>query len=389
MVFDLIGFVVDFTSFYALYLAISLSLNLEFGYAGIPNFGKVLFIAGGAAFAGSITGRLALWILNVGKGQDFAGPNSFLIMSQVNNLLMGNAPLTIALVILGLAIGAAVGGMLGFVFSYPAIHLREDYLGLLLLGMAQFFDIFLRTYTPLIGGTQTVSTINPFLYFSTLGINDLTDAVTALAMVAFALMVYLYIERTVRSPLGRALRSMRDNETASAALGKDTSRMRMSALVIASAIAGMAGVMFTFQVASVGSDTWTRFAWTFWPFLIVIMGGAANNTGVAVGTFFFVLVLKGLEQVQPLLAPYLFFNPSWLQDLLFSGLLIAMLYLRPEGIIREKSSFTLPPGVMQTIVGAKEGEGEPAKGGAGGLVRWAKTMLQKRPEGSGRATHQS
>jgi len=352
MAFDLLSFVADFTSFYALYLAISLSLNLEFGYAGIPNFGKALFIAGGAAFAGSITGRIAAWALGVSKG-DFI-TNNFAIMGQVNQLLLGDPLLMVALVVIGLAVAALIGGVFGYIMSYPAIHLREDYLGLLLLGMAQFFQIFLNTYTPLVGATQSILTPNPFYYFSTLNVNDLVDVMFAFAMGAFALLVWVYVEKTVRSPLGRVLRAVRDNDDASSALGKDTVKMRRNALIVASAIGGMAGAMYTFQVAFVGASTWTRFAWTFWPFLIVIIGGVANNKGVALGAFFFVLILKGLEQVQPYITPYVFnTNVNFIQDLLFSVLLLMILYLRPEGILREKSTETLARTELDKITGSK------------------------------------
>ena len=368
MAFDLVSFVADFVSFYALYLAISLSLNLEFGYAGIPNFGKVLFIAGGAAFAGAITGRVAAWALGVGKGDYIT--NNFAIIGQVNQLLLGDPLLMIALVILGLVIAAVIGGTFGYVMSYPAIHLREDYLGLLLLGMAQFFQIFLNTYTPLVGGTQSILTPNPFLYFSTLNVNDLTNVANAVAMGAFALLVWFYVERTVKSPLGRVLRAVRDNDDASSALGKDTAMMRRNTLIVASAIGGMAGAMYTFQLGFVGASTWTRFFWTFWPFLIVIMGGVANNKGVALGAFFFVLIFKGLEQVQPYIAPYIFnTNASFVQDLILAGLLLAILYIRPEGILRERSTPTLPGSELHQIVGeGKEadaaGAGPEAKAGA-------------------------
>ena len=359
MTFDFVSFAADFTSFYALYLAISLSLNLEFGYAGIPNFGKVLFIAGGAAFAGSITGRIAAWALGVGKG-DFI-TNNFATMGQVNQLLLGDPLLVIALVIIGLAVAAFVGGVFGYVMSYPAIHLREDYLGLLLLGMAQFFQIFLNTYTPLVGATQSILTPDPFYYFSTLNVNDLVDVMYAVAMGAFALLVWFYVERTVRSPLGRVLRAVRDNDDASSSLGKDTAKMRRNALIVASAIGGMAGAMFTFQVAFVGASTWTRFAWTFWPFLIVIMGGVANNKGVALGALFFVLIFKGLQQVQPYIAPYVFnTNVNFIQDLLFAGLLLAILYLRPQGIVRERSTRTLSSHELDKMVGPRAGAGAPA-----------------------------
>ena len=85
--FDLTGFVFDFLAYYGIYLALSLSLNLEFGFAGIPNFGKVLFFAGGAAIGGSVTGWLAAWILGGGGGTDFI-TNNIHIMGQVNQHLL-------------------------------------------------------------------------------------------------------------------------------------------------------------------------------------------------------------------------------------------------------------------------------------------------------------
>ena len=362
MAFDVVAFVAGFVSFYALYLAISLSLNLEFGYAGIPNFGKVLFIAAGAAIAGSVTGRVAAWALGVNTRGDFITFN-FQIMGQVNQQLLGDPLLMIALVALGLAVAAAAGAIFGYVMSYPAIHLREDYLGLLLLAMAQFWFLFLTDYTPLVGATQSILTINPYYYFSTLNVKDLVDITYAIGMGAFAIFVWFYVEKTVKSPLGRVLRAMRDNDEASSALGKDTAKMRRNTLIVASALAGMAGAMITFQYAFVGASTWTRFAWTFWPFLIVIMGGASNNKGVALGAFFFVLIFQGLEQIQPYIAPYIFnTNASFVQDIILAGLLLGILYIRPEGILREKSTHTISKRELEKIVGP-QGAGQDAQAG--------------------------
>lgn len=372
---DLVPFAIGFIEFYALYLAISLSLNLEFGYAGVPNFGKVLFIAGGAAFAGSITGRLAAYVFGVGTNLNYITFNNKII-AQVDTLLLKNPLFAVELVLLALVVAALVGAFLGYLASYPAIRLREDYLGLLLLGMAQFFQVVLRTYTPLIGGSQPTQVPDPFVYFSTLG-SGYRDLAVATVLGVFAIAVYFYVERTVRSPLGRTLRAVRDNEDASAALGKDNIKMKRNALIVASAIAAMAGALYSFSVASVEYDTWTRFAWTFWPFLIVILGGAASNSGVALGTFFFTLFLKGLEQEQPNMQPYIFFNAAWLQDLLFAGLLLAVLYLRPEGILREKSSHTLSGGMLGAIVkGGVREEG----GGASRIVARLKGLANRKKE---------
>jgi len=350
---DFVTFGLSFLNFYALYLAISLSLNLEFGYAGIPNFGKVLFIAGGAAFAGSISGRLAAYFLGVSTRGDFIVFNTQ-IMNDVNTRLATSPGFAVELTVFSLFIAAVVGALLGYLSSYPAIRLREDYLGMLLLGSAQFFQVVLRTYEPLIGGAQSINVPDVYVYWISLG-TGYRDLIAAVVVSTFAVVVYLYAERVARSPLGRTLRAVRDNEDASRALGKDDAAVRRKVLVVSSSIAGVAGAIFTFYIASAEYDTWTRFAWTFWPFLIVIIGGAGNNAGVALGTFFFTLAFKGLQQIQPYVQPYIFFDVNWLQDLLFAGLLIIILMIRPEGILREKSSHTLSSGKLHAMVGTLKG----------------------------------
>ena len=346
---NFVPFTVDFVEFYALYLAISLSLNLEFGYTGVPNFGKVLFVAGGAAFGGILSGFLAVQLTGIGKNENYVALSGRLVNS-IDLKIVHDPLLAVELMAFSLAIAALIGGVLGFLASYPAIRLREDYLGMLLLAMAQFFDVALRTWSSI-----PISIPDPTYYFSTLG-TGVEGVVDDVIIVAFLIAVYILIEKMVRSPLGRTLRAVRDNESASASLGKDNVKVRRNVLIVASAIAAMAGALYSFYVGSFEYDTWTRFAWTFWPFLIVIIGGAGNNTGVAVGTLFFTAVFKGLEQEQGAIAKYVSFSPgfvNWVQDLLFAGLLLSILYLRPEGIIREKSSFTLPRKVLNRIAREK------------------------------------
>jgi len=367
---NIIPLAIDFVNFYALYLAIAASLNLEFGYGGVPNFGKVLFIAGGAAVAAQ-TGRLAAAALNIGTNLDFITFNAR-IVTQVNTQLVSNPLLAIELVAFALPVAALVGAVLGWIFSYPAIRLREDYLGLLLLGMAQLFNVILRTYPPLMGGAQPIFVPDIYVYFSTLGL-DVRDLAAAVVMVVFAVAVYLYVERTVRSPLGRTLRAVRDNDKAAQALGKDPAKLRRNVLIVSSALAAMAGAMYTFSVASAEYDTWTRFAWTFWPFLIVIIGGVANNAGVAVGTFFFTLIFRGLQTEQQYLQPYVFFNVNYLQDFLLAGLLLAILYIRPDGILREKPTRTLSKGTVLKLIG----KGGTEEGGGQGLIGRVASRLKR------------
>ena len=383
--FNIVAFSIDFISFYALYLVISVSLNLEFGYAGIPNFGKVLFIAGGAAFAGSISGRLAAYVLNIPTHGDFIANNPG-IMIAVNSKLPSVPWFVILMFVIAILIGAGIGAMFGYLASFPAIRLREDYLGLLLLAVAQFFQVILLNYAPLTGGSQNIAVPNPYQYFSNLGIGYAT-LVEAAVMGVLAIFVYVYAERIARSPLARTLKAVRESEDAARALGKDDTAFRRNILIVASSIAGIAGAVYTFQLAVVTYDTWTRFAWTFWPFLIVIIGGVGNNLGVAVGTFFFALVYKGLLIIQPDLQPYLGgIDPNWLTYLLFATLLIGILMLRPEGLVKEKSAPTLSRGKLMSIVGAAGGDQD---GGTStrGRIRKAfprlRELLRRRPKEPG------
>jgi branched-chain amino acid transport system permease protein len=257
---------------------------------------------------------------------------------------------------------------------------------MLLLGTAQFFQVVMRTWPPLVNATNYISVPDPLYYLSTLpsglGAGDETLAYT-LILLAFGFLVFMYAQRLGKSPLGRALRAVRDNEDAARALGKDDAAMRRNILIISAAIAAIGGALVAMQIQTVEWDYWNRFEWTFWPFLIVIIGGAGNNYGTAVGTFFFTLAFRGLQTLQPHIAGLLPFDPNWLQDLVFAAVLIIILLLRPDGIIREKATPTLPRGRLAQLAAAMKGpapfavgEGGKGRGFLGRLA--AKLRREKR-----------
>ena len=355
---DLIKFGVTLGTSYALYLAVSLTLNLEAGYTGVPNFGKVMFLAGGAAVSAAVCGRLAVYFLGITVSGDYNG-NIVKVINQVNAALATNPLLCVELILLGTILAAGVGALIGFLASYPAIRLREDYLGMLLLAAAQFFQIFLGAYTPLIAGTQGLSVPNFFAWSgSGVGVRD----VVILGFLAiFAVAVFIYVERIARSPLGRTLRAVRDNEVASRALGKNDVAIRRNVIIIAAAISGIAGALLTFEVASVGSGTWDRITWTFWIWVMVIIGGSGNNYGVAVGAFSFTFLFNALDQVQLFFQPFLpsFLDVNFLRYILFASLLILILAFRPGGIIPEKSSPTLPRKILWATMERETKKTEP------------------------------
>ena len=347
---NIIRFMIDLMIAFALYLVVSLSLNLEAGFAGVPNFGKVMFVAAGAVVAGSVSGRLAAFILGVNTHGNY---NGFIaqIITQLDSSLSGNAVLSIEILLLGVLLAAAIGASLGFLTSYPAIRLREDYLGMLLLASAQLFQIFLGGYEPLIGGTQGIEVPNLFGWAGN-GI-EVRDVVVLGFLALFAGLVYFYAERVARSPLGRTLRAVRANEVAARALGKDDVAIRRNVIIIASAISAMAGALLTFYVGAVNAESWTRITWTFWIWVMLIIGGAANNAGVALGAFSFTFLFKVVDQVKFYFQGSIPFDVNWLEYLMFASLLILILAFRPGGILPEKSSVTLPWRTVAEIMGPK------------------------------------
>lgn len=349
---DIIRFAIDLMTAYALYLVVSLSLNLEAGFAGVPNFGKVMFVAAGAAVAGSVSGRLAAIILNVNTHGNY---NGFIaqIITQLDSSLSTNAVLSLEILLLGILLAAVIGATLGFLTSYPAIRLREDYLGMLLLASAQLFQIFLGGYEPLIGGTQGIEVPDLFAWAGN-GI-EVRDVVVLGFLAIFAGLVYFYAERVARSPLGRTLRAIRDNEVAARALGKNDVVIRRNVIIVASAISAMAGALLTFYVGAVNAEAWTRITWTFWIWVMVIIGGAANNAGVALGAFSFTFLFKIVDQVKFYFQGSIPFDVNWLEYLMFASLLILILAFRPGGILPEKSSVTLPWRTVAEIMRQKSG----------------------------------
>ena len=341
---NVVLFALDLVAFLALYLAISLSLNLEFGFTGIPNFGKVLFIAGGASVGGSFAGRFAAWAFGIATQGDFVKSN-LIVVPQINAILANSIPLSIGLLLVSVSVAGAVGAFFGFLFSYPAIRLKEDYLAMTLLAMAQLFQIFLNNYYPLIGGSLGLQLPDPYVWAG-----DSRFVVATGVLVVFAAIVYLYCEKLARAPIGRTLRAVRDNEASSEALGKDDVGIRRKTLMTASAISGVAGLLYSFYTVDVLPATFGRVVWTFWPWVMVIMGGAANNLGVGIGVFVFWFMIKTIDTIKFSFSNIIPFDVTWLEYLLVGTILISVLMLRPEGIVREKPTPTLPRSKLQNIL---------------------------------------
>jgi len=344
-------FTIDLIATFAVYLIVSLSLNLEFGYTGIPNFGKLLAVAGGAFAVGFFPGRMVAWLLGIGQGLDYIAHNAE-IVTQVTQVLENDPAFALALFSATLVIAGIIGAVLGFIACYPAIRLREDYLGITLLAMGEAIRVIGYNYPPIIGGTLGVMVPDPFAWAG-----ELRYTVVSLVILGVSILVLFYLERLVRTPLGRMLRAIRDNENVAESLGKDVTRIRMKTLIISSVIGSIGGALYAFYTGGVISTAYHRASWTFWPWVMVILGGAANNMGAMLGTFAFVTVRKFIIFYKDQLTPFVPFSVVWLDFLLLGVSLVLIQMYRPEGIVSEKPTFTLGFKKLEKMVGSSKREG--------------------------------
>ena len=327
-------FVVDLLAIFAVYAIVNLSLNLEFGYTGIPNFGKVLAVGAGAFVAASVPGRIFASLAGI-EG-DYILDN-LLIVSQINVWLVDNVGVGFVVFFLTLGIAAGIGGGLGLLTSFPAIRLRGDYLAITLLAFGESIRIIGNNFTPLVGGTLGVQVPDPLSFLP----NEIRFPVATIGMILIAIAVYVYSERLIRSPLGRLLRAVRDNEVAAESLGKDTTQIRIKVIMVSAGLAAIGGALYAFYVGGTIAFAYDRTSWTFWPFLMILIGGIANNKGVMVGTLIFVIIRKLIIFFKDSFDGFVPFDVVWLDFLLLGIILLVVLLYRPQGIFVEKPTTTI------------------------------------------------
>ncbi|AEF96124.1 branched-chain amino acid ABC transporter permease [Methanotorris igneus] len=334
MIVDLIQLILIW---FGLYLIVNLSLNIEFGYGGIPNFGKHLAVLLGAVVVGGIVNRILMLIFGINGDIVTA---STMVSSVVNDLISQNPLYGIGILLLSIFLAIVLGLIIGALFILPSAKLKEDYLGVTLLAIAEVF--FLSTYyTPSIIGGYYGASVPDILAFVS---GEMRGFVFAGLILLIAFVIYLFTNKLLNTPYGRILRAMRENENVVIAFGRDIMKIRIKTVSIGTAIAAIAGVLFGFYSANVIGTAFTRVEWTFFPFLMVLLGGKGNNKGIILGTLIFVITKVLLETYKFEIKEFLHlpFEAVWLEYIIFGILVVLILYYRPEGILSEKPILTKP-----------------------------------------------
>ncbi|MDQ3412188.1 MAG: branched-chain amino acid ABC transporter permease [Chloroflexota bacterium] len=314
----LIGFLAPTVATMAIFAIVCVGLNVQWGYTGIFNFGVVAFFMVGAYTAGIVAKAPAdgEFVTYVGGFGNALGGNDWL-------------PFIVAL----LAAGAAAG-ILGLLLAWPTLRLRDDYLAIALIGAAEVLRRVVVEETWLVNGSRGLGGF-PRPLASLVAPEHYRYLFLAI-VVGLLIVIYALVELGIRSPWGRVLRALREDEAAAAASGKDVRSFKVQGFVLGAIIMGIAGGLFGFQQGAIAPESFTHFFGTFIFWAMLIAGGSGNMLGAIVGTYVIWGLWSTSLQIQGYDLPeFLDGRIPHLRDMLVGLIIVAVLLINPRGLFPE------------------------------------------------------
>ena len=308
----------------------AIGLNIHFGFTGLLNFGHVGFMAAGAYGVG-IT---VFWL-----DQSFW---------------------------LGILVGILLPVLMALVLGIPTLRLRSDYLGITTIAASEALRIFVRWRgnTDRTGAAQGINDFaDPFFEFNVFTrpgteayrfffeyrANDLWVMLVGWTLVGFFLLLNWQL---VRSPWGRALKSIREDEDAARALGKNAYSYKLQALILGGVIGGFAGMLQVISRQSVQPDTFNPVI-TFLIWTVLIIGGVGKVASPVAGsiiywglisaliTFMRELIGTDLSDELETFLNLSILNVDQLRFVIFGAALMLLMWLRPQGVFGNREEMAL------------------------------------------------
>jgi branched-chain amino acid transport system permease protein len=155
--------------------------------------------------------------------------------------------------------------------------------------------------------------------------------------VAVFLLLAVLVGFLVRSPWGRVLNAIREDEDAARALGKNVFVYKLQSLSIAAVLAAIAGYLLAINITVLTPATFDP-AFTAYGYVIVILGGLGSYLGVALGSFLFIFLLEATRYMD---LPISDARISALRFMIVGAALMALVVLRPQGLLGKRAELTL------------------------------------------------
>lgn len=294
--------------FSLIYVLLTMGLNLHFGYTGLINFGHVAFFAAGAYTAAIVT---------------IAPPPD----PPVSYTIGLNIPMPIGLPISLLA-AILAGAILAFLIGLTSVRLGSHYLAIATFVAGEIFYDMIREETWLTGGAFGLQNI-PQPARDTLG-PDVWHVSYFVFLILITIGVYLFLRYVLRSPFGRVLKTIRENEEAARVLGKDTARLKLISFMIGGGIAGLAGGLYSHYVGTLVPEQFlvevTILTWA-----AMILGGTGSLRGPIVGGTV-IVVFRELTRFLPEVEGYPLL-PQHARWVIYGLIFVVLLYYRPQGLL--------------------------------------------------------
>lgn len=330
----ILNYVVFFSITAVIYAILSLGLNIQWGYTGLFNIGVAGFFAIGAYSSALISGPPP---------------------ASIDWRIIGGYELPFVLGILG---GAVAAGLAAAIISLPTLRLKEDYLAIATVGIAEAIRLIAKQESWLTNGVFGMTNIPAPLYKP---INNAIDGFLAahpnlpewlvmvigngynwfflLLVVLFLLISYLAVERIIRSPWGRVLAAIREDETVAKVSGKNVFGFKVQSMVLGAMLMGAGGGFYAHFSMAISPSDFKPLMGTFIVWVMLIAGGSGNNKGAILGAF----AIWGIWAGSDFLTGYFPISDTRaaaLRIIIIGLLLEAMLLNRPRGLLGEEKGIS-------------------------------------------------
>jgi branched-chain amino acid transport system permease protein len=302
-----------------IYTILALGLQIQFGFAGLLNFGQVGFMAIGAY-------ALAILVVKAGWSMWLAAPVA--------------------------VFAAAVGGVL---LGLPTLRLRADYFAIVTIAFSEIIRYVATNENSLTGGSQgtialgsvgTVSQYNTaWSTFQThvqraLGLSS-GDATMLVIVWAVAAVLLTLTWLALRTPWGRVLRAVRDDEDAAATLGKNVFSYKLQVFALGAALAGLAGLFYAWEFSFFSPDDFQPLL-TFFAWMILLLGGLGRVWAVPVGAVVFGFIFAGTRFLN--FAPFTWVasdERAYIRLIIIGLIILVLVVLRPQGLLGSRKEMVL------------------------------------------------
>ncbi len=271
-----------------IYIILSQSLNIIVGYTGLAALGHI-----GFACIGAYTSSLLA-------------------------LNLGISPW------IGLFMGAILAGLFGIVIGYPSLRLKGDYLAIATFGLGVIVYSVAKNWVSLTRGPMGLPGIPQFSIF---GYTLSSSGIYLILVAIFVFISYIIIRNIVKSPWGRVLRGIREDELAVLALGKNINKYKITVFVVGAFFAGIAGSLYAHYISFIDPSSFTVME-SITVLLMVVFGGMGSLGGSFIGAAILIIfpeLLRFLGMPSSIAAP--------LRQMIYGLLLIVLMIWRPQGLL--------------------------------------------------------